>query len=165
VKKIKLTQGKFALVDNEDYEWLNNFKWCLYSNLYAKRGHTVKKGVYKTLLMHREILEKHQIKIPKNLQVDHKNHNGLDNRKINLRLVTKTQNQFNSVKQVNNTSGYKGVSWDKNRNKWSSAIMIEGKFIHLGRYKELWIAKLARKWAEKLYQGEYRYENIGCPQV
>ena len=85
---IPLTQGQFAIVDAEDYEWLSRHKWCAAKsrdNFYAHRF-----GDGTIVNMHREIM-----RAPKGVICDHKNHNGLDNRKSNLRLCTSAQNQYN----------------------------------------------------------------------
>ncbi len=103
---IPLTQGKFAIVDAEDYDWLIRYKWhaCKCKNTYyASR---VRGG--KTIKMHREIM-----RAPKGLVCDHINHNGLDNRKRNLRLCTNAQNCYNQRASATGTSKYKGVSWHK----------------------------------------------------
>lgn len=131
VKKILLTQGKFALVDDEDYKMLNQFRW------YAHKAKGIKsrkvfyvhrKKDKKTILMHRFILD-----APKGFQVDHINGNGLDNRKSNLRIVTSRQNQQN--RQVNCTSKYPGVCWSLSAKKWMVDIKIKGKKKYLGYFK------------------------------
>ena len=89
IKLIPLTQGKFAIVDAEDYDRLSQYKWQAEKHkttFYAKR-----KSKYKSIKMHREILK------PSNGMIcDHKNHNGLDNRRCNIRLCTHAQNQHNT---------------------------------------------------------------------
>ena len=90
MKRIPLTQGKFALVDEEDYEWLNQWKWH-YNNGYATRNQwdpITKKQI--KILMHRLIM-----KSSEDMQVDHANHNTLDNRKSNLRIVSYSNNLKN----------------------------------------------------------------------
>jgi AP2 domain len=152
MKKIKLTQGKFAIVDDDDFVWLNKWKWH-YDNGYAARRSTTGKLLY----MHREILEKHGYT---NFQhTDHINHNGLDNRFSNLRPATVSQNQGNKKKQKNNTSGYKGVSWDKRRNKWQVYIKINGKQKHLGYYDDIEDAKAAYDKSAKELFGEFAFTN------
>lgn len=100
--------------------------------------------------MHREIM-----KCPKNLEVDHINGNGLDNRKENLRLVNTLQNTSNHTKQKNNKSGFRGVSWDKIRNKWRTVIMINYKYIHLGYFQTKEQGAEAWNEAAKKYFGNY----------
>ena len=127
VKEIPLTQGKVALVDDEDYEWLNQYNWQA-SN--EKGRFYVKKGNYLGVIngkqrstsvrMHRLIMN-----APENMVVDHINGNGLDNRKENLRIVSNRQNLQNL--HIKKTSKYPGVSWQKTRNKWISLIRVNGK--------------------------------------
>lgn len=126
-KLIPLTQGKFAIVDAEDYHWLSQYKWhaCKSrSTFYAARrkGHT-------SISMHREIMC-----APEGLVVDHIDHNGLNNRKSNLRLCTHSQNLLNRRIRPDCKSKYKGVVWDWRNRKWVARICINQKRIHLGRF-------------------------------
>ena len=91
-KRIPLTQGKFAIVDDDDYEWLKQWKWCLSKSGYAVRG-TNCKPKQKIVFMHRQIMN-----VLLGMQVDHKNHTRLDNRKSNLRLCTGNDNRINRIK-------------------------------------------------------------------
>jgi len=102
-QKIPLTQDKFAIVDDEDFEWVNCHNWCLEKGKgkeYAQR----KIGRVKTVKMHREIMC-----VLSGLEVDHINGNGLDNRKVNLRLCTHGENAMNRGPNKNSRSPYKGV--------------------------------------------------------
>ena len=116
MKKITLTQGKEAIVDDDDYEMLMEYKWCAQKRItgifYVARS-TPKDSSGKQkilLLMHREITN-----APKGMEVDHINGNPLDNRKENLRICTNQQNAMNRGKRSDNTSGYKGVSYKKKK--------------------------------------------------
>lgn len=157
MKKIKLTQGKYAEVDDEDFEWLSQWKWYARNNKntwYAVRN-ICKNGKRKILYMHRVIMN-----CPKNKQIDHINHNGLDNRKINLRICTQSKNVMNSRKQKNTSSRYKGVNYHFILNKWRSTIQINRKYKHLGYYKdEIISAKIYDYKAKELF-GEYSYLNF-----
>lgn len=145
MKAIKLTQGKYAIVDDIDFSWLNQWKWYFGNSGYAMRK-PWNKGENKAFLMHRVIMN------PKNdEQVDHINRNRLDNRRENLRIVTPHQQRFNMSKPKNNTSGYKGVSWSEERKKWVAQIQINGKNVPLGRYIDIAEAINARKEAERRY--------------
>lgn len=165
MKEIELTQGKRAIVDDADYQYLSNFNW-FYSDGYASRGIRMN-GKRKSILMHRVImgLESGDLRC-----VDHINHNTLDNRRENLRICTKAENQWNSKKQKDNTSGFKGVckKVDKRTRKngniriytyWMAYIKIDGKQKFLGRFpftdkgKEL--AKECYNAAAKEYFGEF----------
>lgn len=104
-KNIPLSQGKVAIVDDEDYDELSRWKWCISSKGYAVRnGSGQRKG--QTIHMHREIIGVP----PDGMETDHKNQNKIDNRKVNLRHCTRTVNQCNKGKYQNNKSGVTGVS-------------------------------------------------------
>lgn len=155
-KEIELTQGKVAIVDDEDYEWLNQWKWCYhksYNGGYAERT-DYKNGVQKTIKMHREIMN-----ATKGQQIDHKNLNRLDNTKENLRICNIQENSFNR-KSKGVTSKYKGVSYSTNGNcKWRARIYCGDKRIHIGYYdNEIDAAKAYNEEAIKLF-GEFAWLN------
>lgn len=135
MKKIPLTQGKFALVDDEDFEELSKYKWY-YSCGYARR--TGPRPRQERIYMHRTIMNP-----PKDKLIDHINHDTLDNRKNNLRISTKSTNGMNRGKNKNNSSGYKGVHFKKDKNKWCARITIERKIIFLGYFNNPLDASLA----------------------
>jgi len=111
MKEIKLSKGHSALVDEEDYERINQFKW---SHAYGYAIRTVREnGINKTIFMHHEVIER----MP-GLQTDHANRNGLDNQKANLRYATESQNKANRGKREGTISGYTGVYFEKKINKW-----------------------------------------------
>lgn len=128
MKVIKLTQGKVALVDNADFKWLNQWKWyawCANKNtnlFYAKR---TKKGI----LMHRVILN-----AKKNELTDHKDRNGLNNQRNNIRECSKGQNAANRTSKPNSSSKYLGVCFDKRTGKWVAQMDSHCKHYFLGRY-------------------------------
>lgn len=138
MREISLTQGKVALVDDEDYEWLSAYKWCYTSPIgYAvTKVRTPEKQV--SMLMHRLIMN-----APTNLVTDHINHNKLDNRRENLRLCTRQENNRNMPMRSNNTSGYKGVYWHKARSKWQANIRHLGEEVYLGVFEDKHEAALA----------------------
>lgn len=130
-KHIPLSQGRFAIVDDEDYEMLSSIgKWSLNAG-YAARTQRSKEtdGKQKFISMHRLILN-----APKEYIVDHINGNKLDNRKSNLRLCTDSQNLKNQGKRKANTSGYKGVFWHIRQNRWIAKLYSNKKCIYLGMY-------------------------------
>lgn len=149
MREIQLTQGKFAMVDDEDYEKLNKFNYC-YNKGYAARGRTIGKNKRDTITMHKDI-----IFCPEGMEIDHINGNKLDNRKSNLRICTKQQNQWNCSSTKNSTSKYRGVCFDNGTGKWRAGIMKDGKFIHIGRFFSETEAAIA--WNEKAIEicGEY----------
>ena len=115
-KLISLTQGKFALVDDEDFKELSKHKWGVRKKsetlFYAGRNDWLNKKNH-ILTMQCQILNP-----PKGKEIDHKNGNGLDNRRCNLRICTHRQNLKNQKRQKNNKSGYKGVFWVQKLKKW-----------------------------------------------
>lgn len=157
MKEIKLTQGKCAIVDDEDYEILNAFRWyawCYAGLWYAKRNFWVN-GKCKTVYMHRKILNAQQ-----GIEIDHRNGNGLDNRKENLRLCTHRQNMCNKKQpRKGNKLGIKGVYWNKECKKFRAKIQSNGKTIHLGLFNVLDDADIAYRRAELKYFGEFTRES------
>lgn len=148
MKKIALSKGKFAVVDDDDYPWLVQNRWW-YNGRYAVRCDYVGKRRI-NIWMHREIMD-----TPKKLFTDHINMDRLDNRKSNLRLCTKSQNMLNRPAQQNNTSGHKNIYWDKNRDKWCVEIKVQGKKYHLGRFEQLESAIEKRDLAHRGIIGEF----------
>lgn len=133
MKQIQLTQGKIALVDDEDYDWLSQRKWQAQRGrhtFYAKRG-TGGRYNRKTELMHRLIFG---LQPGDKRQCDHRDKNGLNNQRSNLRRCTNQQNSQSQRKRNIGSSKYKGVCWDCNRLKWHSSIYLRGKHIYLGRF-------------------------------
>lgn len=115
MKKIPLTKNKFALVDDEDYDFLMQWKWY-FNGKYAVRNIGGRKNK-STVFMHHLLCE-----TPKLKQTDHVNMIKLDNRRKNLRAVSAKDNKGNEGLRANNTSGYKGVVWCKNRKKWVARL-------------------------------------------
>ena len=145
MKIINLTRSKTTFVDDSDYEWLNQWKWRY------KTGYVVRTGQKKTTIrMHRLM-----VNTPNGLETDHINGNPLDNRRKNLRIVTHSQNIFNKKLGKNNTSGFKGVVWRKDRKNWLARIYINKKLTHLGSFHDKLIAAETYNEAAKRYYGEY----------
>ena len=153
-KQISLTQGKFALVDDEDYDELNKHKWFALKSrktFYASRK--THNGKRTTVMMHRQILGL----VPGDGKItDHRNRDGLDNRRSNLRIVNHAINNHNHGGHSHNSSGHNGVHWDTQANKWRARIMVGGKQIHLGYHNEIKDAVEARRLGELKYWGEER---------
>ena len=136
MKEIELSQGFVALVDDEMFEELNQYKWSAaksHNMYYAVRSGPRINGKQKTYRMHHLVLGYP----PKGLMADHKDRNGLHNFRSNLRFVTNRQNQHNQRKV--GTSEYPGIHWDKNSGKWKAQATINGIRRHLG----LFISELA----------------------
>ena len=151
MKLIELTQGKFAKVDNEDYEFLNQWEWC-YALGYAVRGQW-RKTNYTNIMMHRLIMQ-----TPKGLFTDHINGDKLDNRKINLRTCSANGNQQNKKIYKNNKSGFKGVSKKKGKNGFVSQICVNNKILHIGYFRDKKEAALA--YNEKALELHGEFANI-----
>jgi hypothetical protein len=152
MKQIPLTQGKFTLVDDIDFEWLNQWKWYAIKDrntFYAVRMER-SENKRKVIWMHREILG-----VLAGFETDHKNHNGLDNQRINLRSCTRAENQHNRFMQKNNISGFKGVSWSNRAKKWWAQIKFNRRVIHLGFFISKLEAAKAYDNAAKKYFGEF----------
>jgi hypothetical protein len=132
-KSIPLTQGKFALVDDEDFDWLNQYKWTAVLNRhvwYAVRFIKTGNSKRKCILMHRLVLD-----APDGTPVDHINGNGLCNCRRNLRTCTPRENSYNRNKNNDNVTGYKGVHWIKRVKRFGSTIGCNGKKIWIGYFK------------------------------
>jgi hypothetical protein len=128
--KILRIKGQKVLLDDVDYEMLKDYSWCI-----AVNGYAVARVGGKVLYMHRVIL-----KTPRGLFTDHINGDKLDNRRFNLRVCTPAQNAKNQARKVNNTSGYKGVSWDKAKKKWAAYIKVDYKRRFLGYFDDVRVA-------------------------
>jgi hypothetical protein len=136
MKEIPLTQGKIALVDDEDYEYLMQWKWHVASGRYASRAIVLPNGKKTKISMHRSIMS-----CPELYEVDHINRNTFDNQKSNLRMVTRKQNADNRGTFKNNTSGAKGVCF--HNGKWQASYKHKGHLIYIGRFDTIEEAKIA----------------------
>jgi hypothetical protein len=151
-KEIPLSQGRFATVDDEDYDWLSEYRWS-YSPAhtgYAERGEANSK---KHIKMHREIMDRYGHNI-KGMSVDHIDGNTLNNTKANLRVCTHAQNLRNQRLSTNNTSGYKGVSLACN-GKWLASISVDSKRIGYGTYEDIYSAVTIYNLAALYHHGEF----------
>lgn len=137
-----------SLASVEDYDFISKHGWSL-----GPGGYLTCRIDGRGYLLHRLLMDAES-----GLEVDHINLNTLDNRRENLRIVTPSQNQMNKGKMSNNTSGYKGITWDKDRNKWKVSLNENGICHNIGRFDELKDAVIARKEAEEKYFGEYAYK-------
>lgn len=150
MKQIKLiNSNNFAHVDDECYPALIKYRWREDQG-YAVTNIKTERGEKKIIAMHRMILQ-----TPEGVQTDHVDRNGLNNLRENLRCATHSQNKANSKIPSNNTSGYKGVSWDRQKNRWLAYIKVNGKQINLLRYKDPVDAAKAYNEAALKYFGEF----------
>lgn len=158
-KQIPLTQGKFATVDDEDYDWLMQYKWCARIVSSSQIWYACRKeklnGKQHQQQMHRFITS-----APPNMVVDHKNGDGLDNRRSNIRLATAKQNARNQRISKCNTSGYKGVSLGSDGKKFQARIRVNSRLIHLGTFDDLVEGAKAYNEAALKFFGEFASLNI-----
>lgn len=154
MKEIKLNKGFVALVDDDDFQFLNQWNWFIGNDGYAKRS---QHNLYtsKTICMHRLIMNASRCDI-----VDHIDMNRLNNQKSNLRLCNRKQNAANSLIPRNNSSGYKGVYWHKTNKKWHAQIKVNYKTIFLGCFNTKEEAALAYNNGALKHQGEFARLNI-----
>ena len=153
MRRIPLSKGKVAFVDDEDYAYLSQWEWSASQNgqtFYAERwrGHGERK-------MHNVIMSP-----PWQLEVDHENGNGLDNQRHNLRMATRSQNMHNQGVRNDNTSGYKGVTWHKQHQKWMGRIRVDGRRLHLGLFDDVEEAARAYDSAAREHHGEFARLNF-----
>ena len=157
MRKLLLNRGIFAIVDDEDFYWLSQWKWYANFCIRTKSFYVVcpvkdENGKWGSIRMHRILKGS-----PKGMVIDHINHDTLDNRKINLRICTQSQNQKNQKISKSNTSGYKGVSWNKGEQKWVAMISADNKRHFLGYHTTKEIAYEAYLVASKKY-----HKDFGC---
>jgi len=156
VREIPLTQGKFAKIDDEDFSVVNRYKWFAvrnYKTYYARTYLKTENG--KILMpMHRLILRP-----PHDMPLDHKNGDGLDNRRSNLRLCNQTCNQRNR-RTTRGTSRFKGVCWSSWNKKWVARIRINKHLLHLGYFADEISAALAYDDAANLHFGDFARLNF-----
>lgn len=151
MKKIKLANNRgFAIIDDDDFEWVSKFKWQLDTQGYAKRGTTICGNIP----LHREV-----IKAGVGQLVDHINFDKLDNRKCNLRICTHTQNLSHKPPTKRNTSGYKGVSYHKREKRWRATISANRIKYHLGDFLTAIEAAKAYNEVAVKYHGEFAWLN------
>jgi hypothetical protein len=166
MKKISLSQNQFTTVDDEDFDFLNQWQWFATWNVCTKSfyaGRNIKINKKKTTIGMSRVL----MNPTKEKEIDHINHDTLDNRKINLRIVDKKQNAFNRKTYSTNKLGFKGV-YSMNPNVWKTkpfvaSIQVEGKRIHLGYYKTAKEAAIAYNQAAKKHHGQFALLNQVLP--
>jgi hypothetical protein len=158
-RRIYLGEGEWTILDQKDYYCFGDFKWTISGNgkkFYATRFVKIGPGKTKTLRLHREIMQ-----APKDLLVDHRNSNPLDNRRENLRLATHSQNTCN--RQIYNKKGssqFRGVQFRKDRGRWVGIIYHNKKLIWLGSFDSEIEAAKAYDEAAKKYHGEFARLNF-----
>jgi len=161
MKEIQLTQGQVVLVDDEDFELLNQWKWFAIkgqNTFYAAR-HVKNKNKQTTIFLHRFIMNTTDPKI----EIDHKDRNGLNCQKYNLRECDHAQNNQNKGLGKNNKTGYKGVSLCKDtfrRKKYTARIRVGNKYLSLGHFLTPENAAYAYDVAAIKYFGDFAFLNF-----
>lgn len=156
MKEIRLTKGMVAIVDDHDFDLLNKLKWQaqkMKNNWYASTA-IRENGKQKTVFMHRMIFSLSD----KTIWVDHKDHNGLNNSRSNLRLCNRSQNTANRRPNQNKTSKFLGVC--RYKEKWRAALKFNGKAYHLGDHLTEELAAKAYNEGAKKFHGEFANINI-----
>jgi hypothetical protein len=143
--EIILLRGEISKVSDEDFKELSRYTWYL-----KDTGYAITFINRKQISLHRFIMNP-----PLNMQVDHINGDKLDNRRENLRVCTQTENLRNSGINKNNTSGFIGISYDKERKTYNPSITVDCRHINLGRYINIEDALIVRLKAEKKYYGDF----------
>lgn len=151
--ELPLSNGMVAIVDAADAEWLSCYRWRALQ--VTRTWYAVRNERKRLIYMHREIMHP-----PAGLIVDHINRNGLDNRRCNLRLVTRSQNNMHAAKREGCSSSYKGVDWQAGSRKWRARIKAHGRHIYLGMYETEIEAALAYDAAAIIYHGRFAVLNF-----
>lgn len=160
-KQIHLTQGKVALVDDDMYEFLNQWKWYAdksSNGRYYARRDDYSSGKRFRVYMHRLIM-----KATKEMQVDHRNNiETLNNTRENLRICTPSQNRCNTGLTEKNKSGFKGVHWEEATQKYRAAISFNNVDFKLGRFADPVQAAQAYDAKARELHGEFARTNFGA---
>lgn len=162
---IPITQGQFAFISPEDAD-LGDLKWWAYKyneTYYVRRNSSSQNGKRRTLHLHQIIMERMLGRsLIKGEEVDHKDLNPLNNQRTNLRIASHSENMKNRRRHKTNKSGYKGVCFDKNTNKWRAEIQSNGRCFYLGLFGSPELAYAAYCEAAITYHGEFF--NAGNPK-
>ena len=161
MKTIPLSKGMNAIVDDDDSDAVSAFAWCLHSRGYAvRKGPRDSSGKRAVILMHRSILS-----ATPGTEVDHINGNRLDNRRSNLRFATSSQNHANQKLSSKNTTGAKGVSFNRKSGRYYAEIHLNHRKKFLGSFSSIASASAAYDAAARLYFGDFARTNATLNQV
>ena len=153
-RRILLTQFYFTLVDEVDFEWLSKTRWCVLKQKTGERLYAARRLNNRFVLMHRIITN-----APSGLDVDHINGNGLDNRRDNLRICTRSENLHN-MRPRGGSSSFKGVSWNKRDQVWRAYINVNGSRHSLGSFRSEIDAAHAYDDAAREHFGDFAFCNF-----
>lgn len=151
---VPLTMGYEAIIDAADADRIGKHSWTAMvkrGTVYVKRAY-MRNGKSITVLLHREVMN-----VADDVLIDHRNGNGLDNTRANLRPATTSQNMCNRPAPSNNTSGFKGVCFSKASKKWTAQFVFRGKTIYVGVYPTPEDAYAARRKADAKLYGEFAW--------
>lgn len=151
MKKVPLTQGLFALVDDEDYNTISKFKWC---------AHRPRNVTYASARIGHKMVYLHRFLMPWIPRIDHYDGNGLNNQRSNLRSATRSENGCNRGRNKNNISGFKGVSWFKKTNQWRARIGLDGRDRLLGYFDDPTAAAKTYDKAARRLHGKFAHTNF-----
>lgn len=156
-KELCLIGGSTTLVDDDDFEWLSQWRWAYIADPGYVARSTKVGGKSVRIYIHRAILN-----APKGILVDHKDRNVLNNQKSNLRFATRRQNAQNAAapKGILKSSKYKGVTWSKQRQRWAAQLKLNRKHIFLGYHNDELSAAHAYDIGAICHYGEFAYLNF-----
>lgn len=157
MKVIHTKKGQQIIVDDSDFESLSRFKWYVNGGYAGRTAKNPLNDKPMMILMHREIL---CLSFGNPLHGDHRDGNTLNNQRENLRIATNSQNQCNRGPCKTNTSGYKGVTWNKRSNKWQAAMKFQGTNMLLGTSDDPQIAYALYVEAARRLHGEFSYAGL-----
>lgn len=159
MKKIPLTKGYVALVDDADFDLVNQLSWCAIKDPIKRTAYAqARLPSGRRVSMHRWLLGARESDV-----IDHQNHNGLDNRRSNLRFCTSLQNCVNRQKQAGAASRFKGVTWHRQTAKWVARITVNKRLCALGYFGKETDAAHAYDAAARQHFGEFAALNFPQP--
>ena len=153
VREVPVSGGRTALIDEADYESIQHWKWssCRKRHTFAVYRAVLEQGKSRRIYLSRFIMQ-----APSGLFVDHENGDGLDNRRDNLRLCTHTENNRHRCRpQSTNTSGHRGVFWERGAKKWRAQLSVNNRNVHLGMFLTVEDAGNAYRQAAVSRYGEF----------
>lgn len=165
--EITLTKGHSTIVDPEDEEWIKKRPWFAKKGKYTWYAYSNTQSVHgekrKSILMHREIFFRSNPELDRSLEVDHRDGNGLNNCRKNLRAATDSKQRHNQTIRTNNTSGYIGVTWHKRVGRFQARVRLNTRRHHVGYFDDPAEAAIARDGIVRKLHGEFGTYNFPLP--